>query len=115
MRGMRCTNTAMPRCCTSWRRPFSEYKRSSDPISIAIHFPRRTTMTMKEFFLAQLEREATSTRKAVERVPEGRNSFKPHERSMELGYLAALVAGMIGWIALMIDRDELDLDKAESE
>lgn len=72
-------------------------------------------MTMKEFFLAQLEREATSTRKAVERVPEGRNSFKPHERSMELGYLAALVAGMIGWIALMIDRDELDLDKAESE
>ena len=72
-------------------------------------------MTMKEFFLAQLEREAASTRKAVERVPEGKNSFKPHERSMELGYLAALVAGMMGWIALMIDSDELDLDKAESE
>jgi uncharacterized damage-inducible protein DinB len=72
-------------------------------------------MTFKEFFLAQLDREAASTRKAVERVPEGQNSFKPHDRSMELGYLAALVAGMLGWIALLIERDELDLDKADSE
>ncbi len=72
-------------------------------------------MTLKDFFLAQLEREAASTRKAIERVPEGRNDFKPHERSMELGYLAALVAGMLGWIAFMIDRDELDLDAPSSE
>jgi uncharacterized damage-inducible protein DinB len=72
-------------------------------------------MILKDFFLAQLDREAASTRKAIERVPEGHNSFKPHERSMEFGYLAALVAGMLGWIALMIDRDELNLDAAESE
>jgi uncharacterized damage-inducible protein DinB len=72
-------------------------------------------MILKDFFLAELDREAASTRKAIERVPEGHNSFKPHERSMEFGYLAALVAGMLGWIALMIDRDELNLDAAESE
>jgi hypothetical protein len=36
-------------------------------------------MTFKEFFLAQLEREAAHTRKAIERVPEGHNDFKPHE------------------------------------
>ncbi len=72
-------------------------------------------MVLKDFFLAQLDREAASTRKAIERVPEGHNSFKPHERSMEFGYLAALVAGMLGWIALMIDRDELNLDSADSE
>ena len=71
-------------------------------------------MQLKEFFLAQLEREAVLTRKAIERVPEGRNDFKPHERSMELGYLAALVAGMTGWIAFMIDRDALDLDDPAS-
>ena len=29
---------------------------------------------------------------------------------MELGYLAALVAEMPGWLALMIDTDEMDLD-----
>lgn len=67
-------------------------------------------MQLKDFFIAQLEREAVLTRKAIERVPEGRNDFKPHERSMELGYLAALVAGMPGWVAFMIDRDVLDLD-----
>ncbi|HEY2466896.1 MAG TPA: DinB family protein [Terracidiphilus sp.] len=71
-------------------------------------------MILKDYFLAQLEREAVSTRKAVERVPEGHNDFKPHPRSMEFGYLAALVASMPGWIALMIDRDELNLDAADS-
>ena len=71
-------------------------------------------MILKEYFLAQLDREAASTRKAIERVPEGHNSFKSHPRSMEFGYLAALVAGMLGWIALMIDRDELNLDAADS-
>ena len=72
-------------------------------------------MKMTELFLAQLDREAALTRKAVERVPEGQNGFSPHEKSMELGYLAALVAGMLGWIALMIERDELDLTDPSSE
>ena len=71
-------------------------------------------MTLKDYFLAQLEREAATSRKTLERVPEGHNSFKPHERSMEFGYLAALVASMPGWIALMIDRDELNLDAPDS-
>jgi len=71
-------------------------------------------MKMKDYFLAQLEREAALTRKAIERVPEGQNGFKPHERSMELGYLAALVASMLGWIAFMIDRDELDFSDPSS-
>ncbi|HLY43854.1 MAG TPA: DinB family protein [Terracidiphilus sp.] len=73
-------------------------------------------MTMlKDFFLAKLERESDLVRKAIERVPEGRNDYKPHERSMELGYLAALVAGMLGWIAMMIERDELNLDDPSTD
>jgi uncharacterized damage-inducible protein DinB len=71
-------------------------------------------MKMKDYFLAQLEREAALTRKAIERVPEGQNGFKPHERSMELGYLTALVASMLGWIAFMIERDELDFSDPSS-
>jgi uncharacterized damage-inducible protein DinB len=66
-------------------------------------------MKMTELFLAQIEREAPITRKAVERVPEGRNDWKPHPRSMLFGYLAALVASMPSWIAMAIERDELDL------
>jgi uncharacterized damage-inducible protein DinB len=71
-------------------------------------------MKMKDYFLAQLDRETVLTRKAVERFPEGRNDFKPHERSMELGYLAALVAAMPGWIALMIERNQLDFSDPSS-
>ena len=69
-------------------------------------------MDLKQFFLEQLEIEAASTRKAIERVPEGHNAFKPDERSMEFGYLSALVASMPGWVAMMIDADEMDLDSA---
>jgi uncharacterized damage-inducible protein DinB len=69
-------------------------------------------MELKQFFLEQLDIEAASSRKAIERVPEGHNSFKPHERSMEFGYLAALVASMPGWPAMMIEQDETDLNGA---
>jgi uncharacterized damage-inducible protein DinB len=72
-------------------------------------------MELKQFLLEQLEREAASSRKVIERVPEGQNSWKPHERSMELGYLAALVATMPGWPAFMIDSDELNLADPSNE
>jgi hypothetical protein len=67
-------------------------------------------MTMTELFTAQLEREAARCRRALERVPEGRNDWKPHEKSMQLGYLATLVATMPSWIATAIVQDELDLN-----
>ena len=66
-------------------------------------------MKLTDLFLAQLEREAEGTRHALERVPEGRNDWRPHEKSMPLGYLAALVARMPGWIAMTISSDELVL------
>ncbi|KAA6462144.1 DinB family protein [Acidobacteria bacterium AB60] len=72
-------------------------------------------MELKSYLLAQLEREAALTRKAIDRVPEGQNDFKPHEKSMPLGYLSALVANMLGWIALMIDHDELSINEAGGE
>ncbi len=74
-----------------------------------------TTLSLKSYLLEQLEREAVLTRKAIARVPEGRNSFKPHEKSMELGYLAAVTASMIGWIAIMIETEELDFGTPEAE
>jgi uncharacterized damage-inducible protein DinB len=72
-------------------------------------------MELKQLYLAQLKREAEATRKAIERVPEGRNDWKPHDKSMPLGLLAALVASMPGWVTLMIERDELNLDDPANE
>jgi len=70
-------------------------------------------MILKDYFLAQLDREGATTRKTIERFPDGHNDFKPHPRSMEFGYLASVVATMLGWIALIVDRDELNLDSPE--
>jgi uncharacterized damage-inducible protein DinB len=65
-------------------------------------------MKLTDLFLAELEREVAATRNSVARVPEGRNDWKPHEKSMTLGYLAALVATMPGWIEAMVQDDEID-------
>ena len=72
-------------------------------------------MKLTELFLADLEREAGPTRRLIERVPEGRDDWKPHEKSMQLGYLSSLVATMPGWIALMIDQDAIDLATGSTE
>jgi uncharacterized damage-inducible protein DinB len=66
-------------------------------------------MKTTEWILAQLESEAPRTRRALERVPEGRDDWKPHERSMPLGRLAMLVATMPTWINFVVNRDELDI------
>ena len=69
-------------------------------------------MTLTEFFRAQLEREAAISRRVLARVPEGRPDWKPHDKSMPLGYLATLVATMPSWIAMAVNQDELDLQPA---
>jgi uncharacterized damage-inducible protein DinB len=71
-------------------------------------------MKLTELFLADLEREAASSRRVLERVPEGRNDWTPHEKSMRLGYLAALVASMPGWIDFMVKQEQLDLAAGNS-
>jgi uncharacterized damage-inducible protein DinB len=65
--------------------------------------------TIAELLQAELDREAAGTRRALERVPEGSNDWKPHEKSMPLGYLAGLVATMPAWVAAILTQDELDL------
>jgi uncharacterized damage-inducible protein DinB len=66
-------------------------------------------MKLTELFLAELDREAPRTRRAVERVPTGRDDWAPHPKSMPLGRLAGLVASMPSWVGLIVKQDELDL------
>lgn len=51
-------------------------------------------MSMSDALAAELERESASTRRLLERVPEDRFSWKPHEKSMTLGQLAYHIAAL---------------------
>src|SRR5262245_59759668 len=67
-------------------------------------------MKLTEQFLSQLEVEGRRTRRALENAPEGRDDWKPHEKSMAMGRLVALVAGIPGWVAMVVGGNELDLN-----
>jgi uncharacterized damage-inducible protein DinB len=67
-------------------------------------------MKITDVFAAQLDREAAISRRVLERAPEGRHDWKPHPKSMPLGYLSALVATMPSWIEMAIQQHELDLN-----
>jgi uncharacterized damage-inducible protein DinB len=66
-------------------------------------------MTLKDALLAQFDREVAISRKVLLNVPEGKNDWKPHPKSMALGYLAQLVAMMPVWVAMVCDQPDLDL------
>jgi uncharacterized damage-inducible protein DinB len=70
-------------------------------------------MKLTSLIREQLDREAELTRRALERVPEGKNDWKPHPKSMPLGELAHMVANMPAWISMMIKQDELDIQPKE--
>ena len=59
-------------------------------------------------FLKELNSEIPATRKCLERIPEKLFTWKPHEKSMTLGYLSLLVAEIPRWIRIAIEINEID-------
>lgn len=55
--------------------------------------------------------ECASTRKLLERVPMDKLSWKPHEKSMKLEFLATHIAEIPEWVPLTIEQSELDFAK----
>src|SRR5688572_22208486 len=67
-----------------------------------------TIMSMKDAILAELQQEAATTRRVLERVPNDKLGWKPHPKSMSLGQLALHVAMIPGAIATILSKDEFD-------
>jgi uncharacterized damage-inducible protein DinB len=59
-------------------------------------------------YLHELESESGATRKCLERIPEKLFSWKPHEKSMNMGYLSLLVAEIPKWITYIIEKSVID-------
>ena len=56
-------------------------------------------MTIIDGLLAELEQEAATTRRVLERIPQEHLSWRPHPKSMSLGQLAHHVAVVPGLVA----------------
>jgi uncharacterized damage-inducible protein DinB len=66
-------------------------------------------MQIIDLFVAELDRETARSRRALKNVPDGKSDWKPHDKSMQFGYLANMVATIPMWITMMLERDELDI------
>lgn len=65
-------------------------------------------MAMIPKFLKEMEKEATTTRKMLERVPDDKYDWKPHEKSMSLRSLATHIAELPSWVSMVLHTSELD-------
>ena len=66
-------------------------------------------MGLSEALLPEFDQEMGNTRKTLERVPEDKFAWKPHEKSGTMGWLATHLANLPSWATSTIDLDSLDL------
>ncbi len=66
-------------------------------------------MTLKKVLLQEFEAESAHTRRSLERVPEDRLGWKPHEKSGTMGWLALQLAQLPSWMYETIAKDSLDI------
>ncbi len=67
---------------------------------------------MCQAMLVEIQQEAATTRRVLERVPENKLAWRPHQKSMTLGQLALHTAEVPGAIAKISEPDEFDASQA---
>ena len=65
-------------------------------------------MTIVQMLLKELNDESQVTRKMLERVPEDKFAWRPHEKSMTMMQLTTHIAELPGWVAMAVTTDGLD-------
>jgi len=65
-----------------------------------------------EPMIGEIQQEAATTKRVLERVPGDKLSWKPHPRSMSLGQLAMHIATIPGGITKLAQVDEFEVNPA---
>jgi len=66
-------------------------------------------MAIKDALLAEFDHELATTRRCLERAPEDKFSFKPHEKSWSLQQLVSHLANLASWMSFTLQQDSLDV------
>lgn len=69
-------------------------------------------MPIKEALLAEYDREMGTTRKLLERVPDDKLSWRPHEKSMSMAALATHLGHIPRWTDRILSSPWFDLASA---
>ena len=70
-------------------------------------------MQILELIRKELDNEAVTTRKMLERVPADKLDWQPHPKSMTLRQLSTHIAELPGWIEMAFTSSELDFATAD--
>jgi len=70
-------------------------------------------MPLAELLLPEFDTEIATTRTVLERVPDDRIEWRPHEKSFPMGHLAQLVAMIPGWTMFVLTKTEFDIAPRE--
>lgn len=65
-------------------------------------------MGLKDALLIEVERETEHSRKMISRIEDHHLAFKPHEKSMSMGALAAHIIELHSWVAEILGKEDLD-------
>jgi len=66
-------------------------------------------MALREGLLAEFDHELGTTRRLLERLPDGKLSWKPHAKSMSLGGLATHLANLPSWGTTILNEAFFDV------
>lgn len=66
-------------------------------------------MTIGQSMLPEFDQEMQSTRKVLERIPDEKWNWKPHENSGTVGWYAWHLSTLPGWATMTINTENLDI------
>jgi uncharacterized damage-inducible protein DinB len=72
-------------------------------------------MTIAELLLPEVDQEMATTRRVLERVPDERLGWKPHDKSWSMGELASHIVNMIKWAVFTMDQTAFDMATVSPE
>ena len=66
-------------------------------------------MAISDALLPEYDHEMANTRKTLERIPDDKFDWKPHEKSSTIGGLSTHLANLPSWAGYTINQDALDI------
>lgn len=71
--------------------------------------PKEIAVSIAESLLPEFDHEGATTRVCLERSPQDKWDWKPHDKSFSLGALAGHIANLPSWVLVALNNDTFDM------